>query len=265
MLKLSLLGYPHITLNGRRITGFITSKAEAVIYYLAVTGRVQGRVALAGLLWPDVPDSVARKNLRDILPNLRQLFGDYLITTRDTATLDFAQGIWLDVNRFRTVLTNAATVPLDALQSAVDLYQDEFLAGFYTRQAPSYETWVLQEREALRVLLLRGLQQLSKRYIADGAYEAALAVNRRHLAIEPWDEEIHRLQMALLALSGQRGAALRQYENCCRILDVELGVAPLPETAALYSALSTEYAPHLLLDTLQRPSTTAAHYTGIFA
>jgi predicted ATPase len=40
--------------------------------------------------------------------------------------------------------------------------------------------------------------------------------------------------MLLLALSGQRGAALAQYETCRQVLAEELGVEPGPETTALY-------------------------------
>jgi predicted ATPase len=43
--------------------------------------------------------------------------------------------------------------------------------------------------------------------------------------------------MLLYALDGQRAAALRQYQECVRQLEQELGVAPLPETTALYRAI----------------------------
>jgi DNA-binding SARP family transcriptional activator len=43
--------------------------------------------------------------------------------------------------------------------------------------------------------------------------------------------------MRLLAGSGQRGAALAQYETCRRVLAEELGVEPGPETTALYERI----------------------------
>jgi predicted ATPase/tetratricopeptide (TPR) repeat protein len=43
--------------------------------------------------------------------------------------------------------------------------------------------------------------------------------------------------MRALALSGQRGAALAQYEACCRILREELGIGPAEETRALYELI----------------------------
>src|SRR5690606_12515409 len=58
------------------------------------------------------------------------------------------------------------------------------------------------------------------------------------LQLEPFREEAHRLLMRLLAESGQRSAALAQYEVCVRILDEELGVEPDDETVALYEQIA---------------------------
>jgi len=44
--------------------------------------------------------------------------------------------------------------------------------------------------------------------------------------------------MLLLAQSGQRGAALAQYEACQRALETELGVAPSAETVTLYEQIA---------------------------
>src|SRR5581483_3635359 len=38
-------------------------------------------------------------------------------------------------------------------------------------------------------------------------------------------------------LAGQRAAAVRQYQECVRILEAELGVPPEGETTALYEAI----------------------------
>ncbi|MCD6284870.1 MAG: bacterial transcriptional activator domain-containing protein [Anaerolineae bacterium] len=54
------------------------------------------------------------------------------------------------------------------------------------------------------------------------------------LQLEPWREAVHRQVMCFLAESGQRGAALVQYEVCCRELRVEFGAPPSAETVSLY-------------------------------
>ena len=49
--------------------------------------------------------------------------------------------------------------------------------------------------------------------------------------------------MRLYALTGQQAAALRQYEECARTLQEELGVSPEDETTRLYQAIRTRRFP----------------------
>ena len=59
------------------------------------------------------------------------------------------------------------------------------------------------------------------------------------MALDPLREEAHRQVMRLCAWSDQRNAALHQYRECVRILEQELGVAPLAETTELYEAIKS--------------------------
>ena len=59
----------------------------------------------------------------------------------------------------------------------------------------------------------------------------------RQVELDPWREEAHLQVMRLLALDGQRGASLAQYEACRRLLRDELGVEPSAETTELYEAI----------------------------
>ena len=57
--------------------------------------------------------------------------------------------------------------------------------------------------------------------------------------LEPWREDSHRQFMMMLALSGQRDAALAQFETCRRTLHEELGLKPSAETDRLYEQISS--------------------------
>jgi DNA-binding SARP family transcriptional activator len=85
---ITLLGTPSVTIGDEPVSGFVSSKAQALVYYLATIGRPHTREALAGLLWSDVPDATARRNLRDVLSNLRRLIGSYLLITRQTVAFN---------------------------------------------------------------------------------------------------------------------------------------------------------------------------------
>ena len=67
--------------------------------------------------------------------------------------------------------------------------------------------------------------------------DLGIAACAQLLADEPEREEVHRLKMRLLALAGQRTAALKQYDECTAALLDELGVPPSAETNALYDQI----------------------------
>src|SRR5690349_10363243 len=96
-LSLSVLGPLQVTLDGTAVASFAYDKVRALLVYLAVEAdRPHRRDALVGLLWPDLPDSAARNNLRQALANLRHAIGDaaadpaFLLVTRETIQFNSA-------------------------------------------------------------------------------------------------------------------------------------------------------------------------------
>ena len=240
LLNLDLLGPIRISLYGKLLTGFTTTKALALLMYLAVTPGVHSRDTLANLLWSDMPDQQAKKNLRNALPNLRTLVGSHLIITRHSVAFNRSSSYRLDVEVFRSHLLSPQTVTKVAmLQEATNLYRGDFLKDFYVRDAPAFEEWVLIEREYLRTIAVDGLQTLAMQCIEQHDYELGLATTKRLLALDSWLETAHQQHMVLLAYSGQRNAALAQYEVCRTTLANELGVEPMAETTALYEQIKS--------------------------
>lgn len=238
MLKITLLGPPQITLHRESLSKSITGKRLALLAYLAVTGKPQSRDRLADLLWSDVSTRKAKKNLRDILPMLRKQIGDYLIITRQTITFNRQRPYWLDVEVFGThVGSKQVTSDPLMLHEVLNLYQGEFLSGFYVRKAPTFEDWALLQRRQLDKQVIDGLHRLANHYLEQADYETGLTITGRLLSLQSWDEQAHRLQMKFLALSGQRTAALAQYAICQQGLAEEYGTAPLPETRVLYEKI----------------------------
>ncbi|MGD2178227.1 MAG: BTAD domain-containing putative transcriptional regulator, partial [Anaerolineae bacterium] len=242
-LSLRLLGPLHITLAGDPVTRFESDKVRALLAYLAVEAdRPHRRDALAGLLWPDWPDRAARKNLRNALSNLRQAIDDhhaappFLVITRETIRFNTASDHWLDVSAFMASAEGDSPTALQ-LEEALALYRGSFLEGFFLRDSAAFDDWSLLVRERLGRQARAALYQLAGHYERHGDYEQAQAYAWRQVELEPWREEAHQQLMRVLALSGQRGAALAQYETCRRLLAEELGVGPAPETTRLYEQI----------------------------
>lgn len=239
-----MLGSPSVYLDEHPISQEINTKAQALLYYLVITGRTHYRNELASLFWPDMPDVQARKNLRNILPVLRACVGSHIVVTRDTAVFDRYAPYWIDVEAFEALMgIERANASTESLWAAVALYDDDFLTGFYVRNAPLFEEWMLLKRERLRDMLIDTLQTLATRHLRDKEYHAALNATRRLLNIEPWRESGHLQQMQALVGLGQRTAALAQYDACCRILAAEFNITPGAEMMHLYEQIKTVIAP----------------------
>ncbi len=252
-LQISLFGSPGLTLGGKLVSGFVSCKAQALIFYLAATGQSHTRIALAGLLWSEVPDQTARNNLRDVLYNLRQLISPYLLITRHAVSLNPESAFTVDSQQFLAYLSDSyqAGTPsnqeMEALHKATCLYKGEFLAGFYVRGAPLFEAWVLEERQFLGQKFINALERLVSGYVANGDFKSAIGIAQRWLSIDPINETAHRNLMQLYAWDGDRATSLRQYQQCEKILAQELGVNPAHETTALYEHIRAgELHPEIL-------------------
>jgi DNA-binding SARP family transcriptional activator/predicted ATPase len=241
-LQLSVLGKPDIKRAGQPLVELVATKDRALLIYLAVTGRSYSRSTLAGLLWGEVAEERARANLRMALSRLRQSVGDHLAITRQTVAFNFDCPYWLDVAEFEAGVSAPEQSTIEQLRAAMALYQGDFLDDFYLHDAPAFEEWVLVERERLRLLALKGLSHLAEAARQRGDFRESIRATRRILTLEPWQEEAHRQMMWLLAYSGQRSAALAQYETCRRLLAEELGVEPAPAMVELYEQIKAGIA-----------------------
>ncbi|MDQ3864903.1 MAG: AAA family ATPase [Actinomycetota bacterium] len=250
--RILLLGAPRIEHDGVPVE-VDTRKAIALVAYLAVTKQSHTRDTLAGLLWPEYSQSRARAALRRTLSSLgKARLEGWLHADRESVDLA-SDTIWVDVARFHELLaeckehghpeSDVCPECLPLLTEAVALYRDDFMAGFALRDSVAFDDWQFFQSESLRKELAGGLERLARGRGALGEWEAAVAHARRWLAMDTLHEPAHRLLMALYAWSDQRAAALRQYRECVRVLDQELGVAPLEETTLLYRAIQENDLP----------------------
>ena len=256
-LSLSFLGAPRIESDGQPVE-IPARKAIALLAYLAITGQPHSRERLAALFWPEADAEHARGALRAALVALRRGLGDgWVLANGDTVSLgerergegerdqeagDRRQGAGSSLTWRASALrlpaarahTHTANAPCPACQArlaaAADLYRGDLLAGFTLSDCPAFDEWLFFETEGLRRDLAGALERLAASHAAGGELELAITASRRWLALDPLHEPAHRSLMRLYALAGQRSAALRQYEECVRILAAEVGGPPSAET-----------------------------------
>ncbi len=240
-LSLNFLGDYRVALDGQPVSDLPYDKVRALLAYLTVEAdHTHRRETLAGLLWPDVPDQAARRNLSQALYKLRQSINDanaeppFLIVTSQTVQFNPQSDYQLDVADF---IRGLASDDVAAQQRAVALYSGAFLHGFLLADSEAFEEWTLLQRESLHRRALDALTRLAEHSLKAGDLTGAQGFAERQLQLDPWREAAHQQMMQALALSGQRSAALAQYETCRKLLADELGVEPGAEIKALYERL----------------------------
>ena len=250
-VSLYLLGSPRLERDGQPAE-VDTRKAIALMAYLALTRERQGRDKLAALLWPDADDAKAHAALRRTLSALNKaLAGAGLEIEREA--IGIAPEVWVDVDEFHQ--RAKGTRDLRALAEAAALYRDDFMAGFTLRDSSAFDDWQFFQSESLRRELAGVLERLARAHGDQREYEPAIQYARRWLALDPLHEPAHRCLMRLYAWTGQHAAALRQYQECTRILDAELGVQPLEETTRLHTAIKERRGAEIPNPKSQTPST----------
>ncbi|MFN2133081.1 MAG: ABC transporter substrate-binding protein, partial [Anaerolineae bacterium] len=281
-LAIYLLGSPRVELDDEEVR-IPRRKATALLAYLAVSGQIHQRDSLAALLWPEYDQSSARAELRRMLSALNRVLGaGWLVADREVAALqaDACRGgsrpggylrrtaptadsqgaapdqpIWVDVRAFRGCLAaceahdhprgHACRDCVALLEKAAALYRDDFLAGFTLPDSAAFDEWQRFQAQSLRDELAAVLEQLATSYGERGEHDRAIVHARRWLSLDPLHEPAHRALMRLYVGSGRRAAALRQYRQCVRTLEGELGLPPAAETTALYERIRAERPPHV--------------------
>ncbi len=254
-LRLALLGPPRIELDGEPVL-FDTRKALALLAVLAVRGEAQPRDALAALLWPEHDAAHAGGALRRTLSVTRAGVGPEALRL-EGRSVELAPAVRVDVWRLHAITGAVARHHAGAepvcercvrrLAEVPKLVRGRFLEGFGLRDSPEFDDWAAATAESLEREVADALDRLSDGHAAHGRLNAALDVARLRLAMDPLHEEAHRRVMRLHAEAGDRTGAIARYRECVRILDRELGVAPMPETTELYHAIAAgpAAAPHL--------------------
>lgn len=245
-LEIFLLGQVSIKEDGTPVMGFTTRKELALFVYLAYTGRAYSREELAEMLWSDRPAGQALANLRTVLTNLRRRLGAYLVIEDNRIAFQPTVSCWIDVVELRRGLAQAEAGRRDAgvsraqglqLARALKLYRGDFLEKFNLREARTFEEWAAVEREVSHQAMLEGARRLSHFYLERQQSLPAIESTRQWLTLDPLDERAHQQLMRLLALNGQRSAALQHYALCQQLLKDELGIEPAPETQTLSAAI----------------------------
>ncbi|MBE0696346.1 MAG: hypothetical protein IH586_05435, partial [Anaerolineaceae bacterium] len=181
---------------------------------------------------------------------INQLIGPEVLTsTREEVGINPDSLVWQDVSEFHRLLETVKTHQhaenilcpecIENLEKAVSLCRGDFLEGMDLRDCSAFDDWQYLKREGFRADLASTLEKLAHAYSANGEWEKAILKARQWVSMDRLNENAHRMLITIFGLAGQRSAAIRQYEECARYLQDELGRSPEEETIAIINKVQT--------------------------
>jgi DNA-binding SARP family transcriptional activator len=211
------------------VDGDLPRGVQRLVAFLCLSGR-PARTAVAGQLWPEVPEDQAQASLRSALWRLRRTAPGLVEGTR--GALSLAAGVRVDVQDLHgwaeQVMDPHARA--DSMSLPDPALWGDLLPGWY-------EDWVLLERERVRQHRMHALEAVAVRLAA--ADHHGMAVQAAHLAVqaEPLRESAHRTLVRVYLAEGNVVEALRAYRLFRQMLQDELGVAPTEQMTRLVRGL----------------------------
>ena len=233
MFTLRLLGGVSLAGPSGPLSGRVVQRRQ--LAFLALLGGSRtgplSRDKAAALLWPESPERSARSSLSDALHILTKALGeDAVLQTGDGLLLN-PTAVWCDVQVFSRALKDGDWM------EALAAYRGPFLDGFHLRGVEEFERWVDGERDWLEREARKAASALARENEEAGELAEAVSWARQTLALSPHDEVALRELLRLLALSGDRAAAVEAYEAFARALRADLELEPSAETVAVARAL----------------------------
>jgi DNA-binding SARP family transcriptional activator len=216
--------------NGRArgeqpVAGELPRAVQRLVAHLCLAGR-PARTAVAGRLWPDVPEDKAHASLRSALWRLRRSAPDLVDTSGGSLCL--AAGVRVDVRELNAWAERVRDprAGLDRVTLPDAALLGDLLPGWY-------DDWVLLERDRLQQLRVHALESVAARLGAAGRHGEALQAGYLAIRADPLRESAHRNVVRVHLAEGNVTEALRAYDLFRDLLQDELGVPPTEQMTRL--------------------------------
>lgn len=243
-IELQLFGKPSLKMDQTSVE-ISLKKSEAMLYYIAYEKRVT-RDEVVSIIWCDVEQQIAKKNMRNSLYRLKKDINDnregeielFRCPNKHVMELDDQSGILVDVDREDAYFLKH--------------YKGKFLENFTLKESDEFERWRQDVENTLNQKYMRLAQEAIRQVIQEGDYKEALQLALVMRRIDDFDESVVRQLMTLYHQLGQFKQITELYTQFKTTLDEEMGIQPDKSTRDLYYSLVYESG--------ESDVTTAAYY-----
>jgi len=216
----------------------------AFAYLVSNRSRQTTRDDLVDLLWPQHTPRAFDAALSALVSKLRSVLAGaglsrYALTAADRCyQLHLPADSWIDTEAaIEAVHTSEAALRSGSHKSA---YGPAVVACAILRRRflPGDDgSWIDEIRQSLLAVRLRALDCLAEIHSWNLEPPLALRAAEEAVSLEPYRDAGYRRLMQIHKLAGNPAEALRVYQRLSRLLAIELGMRPAPETQALLESI----------------------------
>lgn len=226
-INVKLFGSRSILNNGHDVV-FPYKKAEALFYYLVVNNSAS-RDELVNMLWGEIDEDTAKKNLRNAVYIIKKLFDQEVIISPQRSVVM--------LNPYIQLKTDLQDFSSDDENLLVDLYSGDFLEGFVVKDAEVFDGWILSKRAYYRNIIIKRIYDLMHKCIKENNIDKSIEYGELIVTIDKLEEKAYRALMKLYYSQKSSHKSIELYNSLKQVLKTELGVAPDLKTTYLFNKI----------------------------
>ncbi len=239
-LKVKFLGLPSIKLNGVE-KYFSFAKAEYVVYLIVYEKKI-GRDKLCAMLWGDMKEDIAKKNLRNTIYVIRKTLYDNVIISPKRSLIKIDENCEIitdidDLNRF-----DACVDSMDSRKANnfLNIYKGEFLEGIEAKSI-GFENWLTVLRDRYRRIYTEKLKKAIEILINKKNYILGEKYCKKLIEIDEFDESGYKYLMSIYINQDEYTKAANIYSNLEKILSENLSVKPSQEAQKMLNIVKEKF------------------------
>jgi DNA-binding SARP family transcriptional activator len=243
LARLDLLGQASVTLDGG-VRCALLGKSAALVAFAAIERSPSSR-SVAGMLWPESPERLARNNLRTLRHRL----------TRQLGVEVLGSGELISISSQVATLQALNADELVAALAAGGASRCKLLADVGLLELEQFQEWLATARQRINWQQLETLEAALGAAIDSGQSARTIGFARACVVLEPLSELWHRQLMHTYTACGDRAAALAAYEACKETLLDNLGATPDDRTRSLHlGILKSQHRDHPIGEVAPAPA-----------
>ncbi|WP_217588615.1 AAA family ATPase [Lentibacillus saliphilus] len=223
-IKVNVFNNFKTTVNHKRII-FPYGKVEALFYYLVVN-KSASRDQLATLLWAEMDEKTAKKNLRNALYTVKKLFSDIDV-------FSFYGLSTVSLNPELTVESDYDAFIQD--DDNLESYQGDFLQGCSVKDADEFDRWMHKVRDECKFLYTKRLWDKLDVHKKHRQFLQVEKICRKIIELDEYDESGYIELMSCFKAQQKYANAISVFNELSDFLAKELDVTPNEEAEQVYN------------------------------